>query len=70
MIFGALQFMHVVCQVQIYCFETVGRVQVMRCGYPQAPFTRYNLLSNRFDNRLYRVGYSIQPAVKPVYNPV
>ena len=39
----------------------------------KAPFTRYNLLSNRlsnlFDNRLYRVT-NIQPVVKPVWQPV
>ena len=35
-----------------------------------APFTRYNLLSNRLsnriDNRLYIVYTNIQPVVKPV----
>jgi len=48
--------------------------------HSKAPFTRYNLLSNRlsnpFDNRLYRVSlYNIQPVVKPclsnrLYKPV
>jgi len=36
----------------------------------ETPFTRYNLLSNWFDNRNCIVYTNIQPVVKPVWQPV
>jgi len=41
---------------------------ILLCVHPKAPFTRYNLLSNRFDNQLNVC--TIQPVVKPVVKPV
>ena len=36
-------------------FHVLVFVMSLAVSYPEALFTRYNLLSNRFDNRLYRV---------------
>jgi len=35
----------------------------------KAPFTRYNRLSNPFDNRFDKRLYRVQPVVKPVVQP-
>jgi len=62
-------------------FHVLVFVMSLAVSYPEALFTRYNLLSNRFDNRLYRVYKHstpvwqpavscIQPVVKCLYNPV
>jgi len=38
------------------CFDVIHCDEKRQCHlYSIAPFTRYNRLSNRFDNRLYRV---------------
>ena len=63
---------------QLFKFNSCATV-ALHTRNTEAPFTRYNLLSNQLDNRLYRVykhstGWQmavsrIQPVVKPVVQP-
>jgi len=43
-----------------WCLRRILHIS-WRARISKAPFTRYNLLSNRFDNRLYRVYKTFNP---------